>query len=57
MNEQCPKCGKEFDPKEDAIHECPGCGIEGSTACCNPGGSNCLCADCESEEEELEACE
>jgi hypothetical protein len=45
--EMCPRCGEPFDPTEDTVVECPLCGIEGSTACCNMGGSNCPCNDCE----------
>lgn len=45
--EHCPKCGQEFDPREASIYECPRCGQEGSSACCNPGGNNCLCMNCE----------
>lgn len=45
--EKCPKCGEPFDPKVDAVVECPRCHVEGSTACCNVGGRNCLCAACE----------
>lgn len=45
--EKCPKCGQEFDPATDVIVECPRCHVEGSTACCNPGGRRCLCAACE----------
>ena len=48
--ENCPKCGEEFDPNEDQIIECPRCGIEGSTKCCNIGGRNCICVSCEEEE-------
>lgn len=46
-SEHCPKCGEEFDPKLDRIYECPKCGIEGSSRCCNAGGNNCLCVQCE----------
>lgn len=45
--EDCPKCGKPFNPKEDQIVECPTCGSTGSTACCNTGGSGVTCNDCE----------
>jgi Zn finger protein HypA/HybF involved in hydrogenase expression len=45
--EKCPKCGQEFDPREHEVVECPRCGVEGSTACCNPGGRNCICVACE----------
>ena len=45
--EKCPKCGEPFDPAKDEVVECPKCGIEGSTKCCNPGGQNCLCTECE----------
>lgn len=48
--EKCPKCGEPCDPKEDTVVECPRCGKEGSTACCNMGGRNCLCNDCENGE-------
>lgn len=43
----CPKCGAPFDRSEHCIYECPRCHIPGSTACCNPGGNNCLCIECE----------
>ena len=45
--ENCPKCGQPFDPKVDQVIECPRCGQEGATRCCNPGGRNCLCLECE----------
>ena len=45
--ENCPKCGQPFDPKEDQVVECPRCHIEGSTKCCNPAGQNCVCTECE----------
>jgi len=44
---KCPKCGMEFDPTDYDIVECPECGSPGSTKCCNPGGKNCLCSECE----------
>lgn len=50
--EKCPKCGMSFDPKEWSIHECPRCGCEGSSKCCNPGGNNCICIECEEAEDE-----
>jgi hypothetical protein len=43
----CPKCGLAFDPVEHQVIECPRCGVQGSTNCCNPGGRNCICAACE----------
>lgn len=46
----CPKCGLEFDPFVEDLVECPRCGQEGSTACCNPGGADTLCIDCNSED-------
>jgi len=45
--EKCPKCGEPFDPARDEVVECPRCHSEGSTKCCNPGGRNCLCTECE----------
>jgi hypothetical protein len=45
--ENCPKCGEEYDPKQDQIVMCPRCGNEGSTKCCNPAGQRCLCLECE----------
>ena len=48
--EACPKCGQTFDQAEHQVIECPRCRVEGSTACCNPGGRNCICADCEEKE-------
>jgi hypothetical protein len=47
--EKCPKCGKAFDPEQDTIIECPCCHEKGSTACCNVGGRNCPCNECECE--------
>lgn len=47
-----PKCGGPHDPTKDDIVECPECMQAGSTGCCNPGGVNCLCADCEEAEED-----
>lgn len=52
--EACPKCGQPFDPTEHGIYECPRCCAPGSTACCNPGGNNCLCVDCENTPPEKE---
>ena len=49
-SEPCPKCGQPFDPKKDEVIECPRCHVEGSTACCNPGGRNCICVLCEEQE-------
>jgi hypothetical protein len=46
---ECPKCGEKFDPSEHSIYECPRCNLPGSTACCNPGGNHCICAQCEEE--------
>lgn len=43
----CPKCGQSYETEKHAVYECPSCGVSGSTACCNPGGNNCLCAECE----------
>jgi len=37
---------------DDQIIECPRCHIEGSTGCCNPGGRNVICVDCEEAENE-----
>jgi hypothetical protein len=45
--ETCPKCGQAFDPRKDQVVECPRCHVEGSTACCNLGGRNCTCVECE----------
>lgn len=45
--EKCPKCGQAYDPRKDKVVECPRCHAEGSTACCNPGGRNCTCTECE----------
>lgn len=47
MFEDCPKCGEEFDDREDQIVICPECNSEGSTACCNPGGQGVICLECE----------
>ena len=52
--EKCPRCGEPYDPKEDQIVECPRCGREGSTACCNSGGKGCLCVECEENEDDVE---
>jgi len=46
----CPKCGELYPSKEYDILECPKCGIEGSEFCCNSGGKNCLCNDCDEQE-------
>ncbi|MCX6901710.1 MAG: hypothetical protein NT105_23775 [Verrucomicrobia bacterium] len=46
---KCPKCGMTFDPAIHAVYECPRCNLPGSTACCNPGGNNCICQQCEEE--------
>ena len=48
---KCPNCGEEAELEGNEIVECPECGCEGSTACCNPGGRNCLCVQCEEEQE------
>jgi hypothetical protein len=48
--EKCPKCSEPFDPRKDTVIECPRCHKEGSTACCNMGGRNCLCNECENSE-------
>jgi hypothetical protein len=48
--ETCPKCGGPHDSNEDAIVECPHCGAEGSTRCCNSGGRGCVCVQCEESE-------
>lgn len=52
--EKCPKCGEPYDPKKDQVVECPRCHIEGSTACCNIGGRNCICTACEEGDDEPE---
>jgi hypothetical protein len=43
----CPKCGKPYDTEKDDIIICPRCDQAGATNCCNPGGRNCICLDCE----------
>lgn len=48
-DDQCPKCGESYDPVKYGEYECPKCGVVGSSKCCNPGGNNCLCAECEEE--------
>ena len=45
--ESGPKCGQPFDPSKDSVVECPRCHVEVSTRCCNPGGRNCICTQCE----------
>ena len=35
---------------EDTVVEYPRCHVEGSTACCNPSGRNCICVACEERE-------
>ena len=51
-DDKCPKCGGPHNDATDQIVSCPECQADGSTACCNPGGVNCLCADCENAEDE-----
>ena len=48
--ETCPKCGQPYDPETDTVCECPRCHKDGSTACCNIGGRNCPCNECENGE-------
>lgn len=43
----CPKCCDLFDARAHTIEICPICKTTGSTACCNPNGAECICADCE----------
>jgi hypothetical protein len=49
---KCPKYGEKYNPEEHSVYVCPKCETEGSSACCNPGGNNCLCASCENGEDE-----
>jgi len=50
MKRYCPKCGQAYDDKKDQLVSCPRCQFEGSTACCNPAGKNCICVECEESE-------
>jgi hypothetical protein len=43
----CPKCGDLYDARKNSVEICPICKTAGSTACCNPHGAECICADCE----------
>jgi hypothetical protein len=43
----CPRCGDLYDARMDFLVVCPICKQQGSTACCNPHGEACICADCE----------
>jgi len=53
---QCPKCGEPANLFEYPVFICIECGIRGSKSCCNPGGRNALCIDCDEVEEVCENC-
>lgn len=48
--EVCSKCLEDFDSALHELFQCPRCGEEGSSACCNPGGLFTICLDCNAED-------